>query len=74
MQSTYYNRRHRDVKYKLGYVLPLSNRNLRMKGVRENLKKILMGSFRLDQKIGQEAYRSPLKKGGENTLCFTFPY
>lgn len=60
LQAKYYNRKYRDVEFVVGELVPLSTRNLRMKGIPENLKKRYIGPFKIEEKIGQQAYRLAL--------------
>ena len=60
LQQKYYDRRHRDVPYKVGYLVLLSTRNLKMKGAPGKLQRRFVGPFQLIETIGQQAYRLSL--------------
>ena len=60
IQKKYYDRRHRDVKYKVGDLVLLSTRNLKMKGTPGKLQRRFVGPFRVIETIGQQAYRLSL--------------
>ena len=56
-QQKYYNRKHRYVQHAVGDLVLLSTRNLKMKGIPDKLKKRFMGPFKIQERIGQQAYR-----------------
>ena len=60
LQAKYYDKRHRDVKYRVGDLVLLSTRNLRMKGTPAKLQKRFVGPFQVIETIGQQAYRLSL--------------
>ena len=60
LQQKYYDRRHRDVHYKVGDLVLLSTRNLRMKGTPGKLQRRYVGPFQVIEAIGQQAYRFSL--------------
>ena len=60
LQAKYYNRKHRDIKLNVGELVLLSTRNLKMKGIPEKLKKRFVGPFKIEQRIGQQAYKLSL--------------
>ena len=60
LQQKYYDRKHRDVTYKVGDLVLLSTRNLRMKGTPGKLQRRFVGPFQVTQTIGQQAYRLSL--------------
>ena len=60
LQAKYYNRKHRDIEFDVGELVLLSTRNLKMKGIPEKLKKRFVGPFRIEQRIGQQAYKLSL--------------
>ena len=60
LQQKYYDKRHRDVRYKVGGLVLLSTRNLKMKGIPGKLQKRFVGPFEVIEKIGQQAYRLSL--------------
>ena len=57
MQAKYYDKKHRDVGYKVGDLVMLSTHNLKMKGVPSKLQKRFVGPFRVLETIGEQAYR-----------------
>ena len=57
LQQKYYNRKHRDVQFAVGNLVLLSTRNLRMRGIPDKLKKRFMGPFKIQERIGRQAYR-----------------
>ena len=59
LQVKYYNKKHRDIEFNVGELVLLSTRNLRMKGIPEKLKRFV-GPFKIEQRIGQQAYRLSL--------------
>ena len=48
MQETYYNRKHRDVRYTVGDLVLLSTQNLRIKGAPQKLQRKFCGPFRIE--------------------------
>ena len=60
MQAKYYDKKHRDVRYKVGDLVLLSTRNLKMKGTPSKLQKRFVGPFRVMETIGEQAYRLTL--------------
>ena len=60
LQAKYYDKNHRDVEFAEGELVLLSSRNLKMKGIPEKLTKKIVGPFRVEQKIGQQAYKLSL--------------
>ena len=60
LQSKYYDKKHRDVEFNEGEMVLLSTRNLKMKGIPGKLKKRFVGPFRIEQRIGQQAYKLSL--------------
>ena len=62
LQQKYYDKKHRDVGYKVGDLVLLSTRNLRMKGTPGKLQKRFVGPFRVTEIIGEQAYRLALPK------------
>ena len=56
-QAKYYDKKHRDVEFTEGELVLLSTRNLKMKGILGKLKKRFVGPFKIEQKIGQQAYK-----------------
>ena len=60
LQAKYFNKKHRDIEFNIGELVLLSTRNLRMKGIPEKLKKRFVGPFKVEQRIGQQAYKLSL--------------
>ena len=60
LQAKYYNKKHRDVNYRVGDLVLLSTRNLKMKGTPHKLQKRFVGPFRVIETIGEQAYRLAL--------------
>ena len=60
LQAKYYDAKHRDVGYKVGDLVLLSTRNLKMKGIPSKLQKRFVGPFRVIEAIGEQAYRLAL--------------
>ena len=60
MQQRYYDSKHRDISYKVGDLVLLSTRNLRMKGTPGKLQRKFVGPFQVTETIGQQAYRLSL--------------
>ena len=60
LQAKYYDKRHRDVKYRVGDLVLLSTRNLKMKDTPAKLQKRFVGPFQVIETIGQQAYRLSL--------------
>ena len=56
LQEKYYDRKDRDIHYKLGDLVLWSTRNLRMKGITGKLQRRFMGPFEIIEVIGQQAY------------------
>ena len=61
-QAKYYDAKHRDVGFKVGDLVLLSTRNLKMKGTPSKLQKRFVGPFRVTETIGEQAYRLSLPK------------
>ena len=60
LQQKYYDAKHRDVGCKVGDLVLLSTRNLKMKGIPSKLQKRFVGSFQVIETIGEQAYRLAL--------------
>ena len=60
LQKKYYDKKHRDVGYKVGDLVLLSTRNLKMKGTPSKLQKRFVGPFKVLETIGEQAYRLAL--------------
>ena len=70
LQAKYYDKKHRDIKFDEGDLVLLSTRNLNMKGVPGKLRKRLVGPFKVEQRIGQQAYRLSLPETWKTHLVF----
>ena len=57
LQQKYYDRRHQDVHYVVGNLVLLSTSNLKMKGISYKFKKRFIGPFKIQKRIGEQAYR-----------------
>ena len=53
LQAKYYDAKHRDVGFKVGDLVLLSTRNLKMKGTPSKLQKRFVGPFRVTETIGE---------------------
>ena len=53
LQAKYYDKKHRDVGYKVGDLVLLSTRNLKLKGTPRKLQKRFVGPFRVIEAIGE---------------------
>ena len=53
LQAKYYDGKHRDMGYKVGDLVLLSTRNLRIKGIPSKLQKRFAGPFRVLETIGE---------------------
>ena len=60
LQAKYYDKKHRSVEFDEGEMVLLSSRNLKMKGIPGKLKKRFVGPFKIEQRIGQQAYKLSL--------------
>ena len=60
LQQKYYDKKHRDVGCRVGDLVLLSTRNLKMKGTPGKLQKRFVGPFRVTETIGEQAYRLAL--------------
>ena len=60
LQQKYYDKKHRDIRFKVGDMVLLSTRNLKMKGIPGKLQKRFVGPFQVVEAIGQQAYRLSL--------------
>ena len=60
LQQKYYDCKHKDMTYKIGELVFLSTRNLKMKGIPGKLQRRFVGPFRVIETIGQQAYRLSL--------------
>ena len=60
LQAKYYNKKHKDIEFDAGELVLLSTRNLKMKGIPEKLKKRFVGPFKIEERIGQQAYKLSL--------------
>ena len=59
-QKTYYDRKHRDVQFKVGDSVLLSTQNLRLKGIPHKLQRKFCGPYKVLERIGTQAYRLQL--------------
>ena len=59
-QAKYYDAKHRDLGFRVGDLVLLSTRNLKMKGIPSKLQKRFVGPFRVIETIGEQAYRLSL--------------
>ena len=53
LQAKYYDKKHRDVGYKVGDLVLLPTRNLKLKGTPGKLQKRFVGPFRVIETIGE---------------------
>ena len=60
LQQKYYDQKHRDVQYKVGDLVLLSTKNLKLKGISAKLQRKVVGPFRVLETIGQQAYKLSL--------------
>ena len=60
LQQKYYDRKHRDIYCKVGDLVLLSTRNLKMKGILGKLQKRFVEPFEITEMIGHQAYRLSL--------------
>ena len=60
LQQKYYDQKHRDVQYKVGDLVLLSTKNLKLKGIPAKLQRKFVGPFRVLETIGQQAYKLSL--------------
>ena len=75
MHKRIYDRKHKDVVYKVGDPVLLSTKNLRMKGTLGKLQKKFVGPFQVIQTLGHQAYRLSLYlRNGKSILYFTCPF
>ena len=63
LQAKYYDRKHRDISCKVGYLVLLSTRNLKMKGTPGKLQRKFVEPLRVIEIVGQQAYRLSLPDG-----------
>ena len=59
-QTKYYNANHKSKKYAVGDLILLSTRNLKQKRPSKKLSHRFVGPFRVENKIGEQAYRLTL--------------
>ena len=57
LQAKYYDKKHRDIGYKVGDLALLSTRNLKVKGTPGKLQKRFVGPFRVIETIGEQVLR-----------------
>ena len=70
LQQKYYDQKHRDIHYKVGDLVLLSTRNLKMKGVPAKLQQRFVGPFKVTEVIGQQAYKLSLLEDWKNHPVF----
>ena len=59
-QAKYYNRKHKPMSYAIGDLVMLSTKNLKQKRPSKKLSHKFVGPFRVEDKIGAQAYRLTL--------------
>ena len=59
-QKAYYDRKHRDVQFRVGDSVLLSTQNLRLKGIPHKLQRKFCGPYKVLEKIDAQAYRLQL--------------
>ena len=59
-QKAYYDRKHRDVQFRVGDSVLLSTQNLRLKGIPHKLQRKFCGPYKVLERIGAQAYRLQL--------------
>ena len=74
LQQKYYNCRHRDINYKVGDLVLLCTRNLKMKGTPGKLQRRFVGPSRLLRPLDSRRTNSPYQKIGRYTLYSTCHY
>ena len=57
LQAKYYDKKHTSFEFDEGEMALLSSRNLKMKGIPGKLEKRFVGPFKIEQRIGQQAYK-----------------
>ena len=70
LQAKYYDKKHWDVGYKVGDLVLLSTRNLKLKGTPRKLQKRFVGPFWVIETIGEQAYRLSIPDGWKIHLVF----
>ena len=60
LHAKYYDKKHRDIEFNEEELVLLSTRNLKMKEIQGKLKKRFAGPFKIEQRIGQQAYKLSL--------------
>ena len=70
LQQKYYDQKHRDVHYNVGDLVLLSTRNLKMKGAPAKLQRRFVGTFKIIEVIGQQAYKLSLPEDLKIHLVF----
>ena len=56
-QSRYYDKRHKDIAFKVGDMVLLLTRNLAIKNTPTELQKRFVGPFKFIERIGTQAYK-----------------
>ena len=72
LQQKYYNKRNKDILCKVGNLVLLSTRNIKIKGIPRKLQKKFVGPFEISKKVGQRAYRLSLPKDWEDSSCVSY--
>ena len=57
LQQKHYDMKHRDIQFVVGDLVLLSTINLETKGIPDKLNKRFMGAFKIQARIGRQAYR-----------------
>ena len=70
LQAKYYNKKHRDIEFDVGELVLLSTRNLKMNRIPEKLKKRFVGHFKIEERIGQQAYKLSLPENWKTHCVF----
>jgi hypothetical protein len=56
-QATYYNERHKPMKFSKNDLVLVSTKNLRLRSASRKMSQRMMGPFRIDEPVGSQAYR-----------------
>ena len=62
LQQKYYDKKHRDIQYTVRDFVLLSTKNVKMRGILDKLKKCFMETFKIQERIGKQAYKLLLPK------------
>ena len=60
LQQKYYDQKHKDIRYKVGDLVLLSTKYLKLKGIPAKLQRKFVGPFGVVETIGQQAYKLSL--------------